>query len=155
MASVKTVNATPKATTAKTSAMAQTLANINSAVVTATSTAQVKKAAVAYTNGVNPLAPANAVGVSFGGSAYNGALPATNPANRGITGTSGATSNGKLYGLGNGKGPRAGHNLLMWQAIGVALANGPTSGTALASAAGSGGAAFVQYAVKNGWLAVA
>jgi len=153
MASVKTVKATtPKATTAKTSAMAQTLASISAAVVTATTTAQVKKAAVAYTDGVNPLAPANATPVLFGGMAYNGALPATNPANRGTTGTSGATASGKVYGLGNGKGPRAGHNLLMWQAVTAAL---PASGADLANAAGSGGAAFVQYAIKNGWLAVA
>jgi hypothetical protein len=55
--------------------------------------------------------------------------------------------------IGNGKGPRTGQNVAYFAAITAALASGPQTASALATAAGAGGAAFVAYAVRAGWLA--
>ena len=119
-----------------------------------TATASVKPVAVTLTNGVNPLAPANAPIVQLGGAAYNGTLPGTNPALRGIVGTPSAKLGNGLT-LGNGKAPRSAHGAVMWQAVCTAIAAGNNTPAQLATAAGSGGAAFVGYCVKNGWLAKA
>ena len=119
-----------------------------------TATAPVKRPAVVLTNGINPLAPANAPVITLGGSAYNGTLPGTNPALRGIVGNPSAKL-GNVLTLGNGKSPRSAHGAVMWQAVLVAIAAGNNTPAQLAQAAGSGGAAFVGYCVKNGWLAKA
>lgn len=121
------------------------------AVNNVTAPAPVKRPPVTLVNGVNPLAPANAPAVQLGGAAYNGTLPATNPALRGQVGTPSAKL-GNLLVLGNGKAPRSAHGAVMWQAVQSALAAGPQSPASLAQVAGSGGAAFISYCVKNGWL---
>ena len=116
--------------------------------------AATKRPAVALVNGLPKDAPTNAVPVTLGGHVYNGNLPATNPALRGVTGTISSKVANTLQ-LGNGKGPRSAHGAVMWQAVQAALVSGKGNATAasLASAAGSGGAAFVAYALRNGWLA--
>ena len=76
---------------------------------------------------------------------FDGSLPATNPANRGTIGNV-KNAAGKLV-AGNGKGPRAGHNLVMFSALLAAL---PCTQAQAAEATGS--AAFVMYAIKHGWV---
>ena len=125
---------------------------VQQAVNNVTATAPVKRPPVTLVNGVNPLAPANTPAVQLGGAAYSGTLPATNPALRGQVGTPSAKLPNLLT-LGNGKAPRSAHGAVMWAAVVTALAAGPQSPATLAAAAGSGGAAFVAYCVKNGWLA--
>lgn len=145
-----------------TNVQANTVAPINNgltalvqqAVANVTATAHVKAPAVTLTNGVNPLAPANAPVVQLGGAAYNGTLPGTNPALRGIVGTPSAKLGNTLV-LGNGKQPRSAHGAVMWQAVCAAIAAGNNAPAQLAQAAGSGGAAFIGYCTKNGWLAKA
>lgn len=127
---------------------------VQQAVTNVTATASVKPVAVTLTNGVNPLAPANAPVVQLGGAAYNGTLPGTNPALRGIVGTPSAKL-GNMLVLGNGKAPRSAHGAVMWAAVVAAITAGNNTPAQLATAAGSGGAAFVGYCVKNGWLAKA
>lgn len=127
---------------------------VQQAVNNVTATAPVKQPAVTLTNGVNPLAPANAPVVQLGGAAYNGTLPGTNPALRGIVGTPSAKLGNTLV-LGNGKQPRSAHGAVMWQAVVAAIAAGNNTPAQLAQAAGSGGAAFIGYCTKNGWLAKA
>lgn len=127
---------------------------VQQAVANVTATASVKPVAVTLTNGINPLAPANAPVVQLGGSAYNGTLPGTNPALRGIVGTPSAKLGNTLT-LGNGKAPRSAHGTVMWAAVVAAIAAGNNTPAQLAMAAGSGGAAFVGYCVKNNWLAKA
>lgn len=124
---------------------------LQQAVANVTATASVKPVAVTLTNGVNPLAPANAPVVQLGGAAYSGTLPGTNPALRGIVGTPSAKLGNGLA-LGNGKSPRSAHGAVMWQAVIAAIAAGNNTPAQLATAAGSGGAAFVAYCVKNNWL---
>ena len=137
-------------------APANTAMQAMAAVVTAAPTppAATKRPAVTLVNGLPKDAPANAVPVTLAGHVYNGNLPATNPALRGVTGTVSSKVANTLQ-IGNGKGPRAGHNVTMWGAVQAALAAGKGTATAasLAAAAGSGGAAFVAYALRNGWLA--
>jgi hypothetical protein len=152
----------PAAVKPATNVQANTVAPINNgltalvqqAVANVTATASIKPVAVTLTNGVNPLAPANAPIVQLGGAAYNGTLPGTNPALRGIVGTPSAKLGNGLT-LGNGKAPRSAHGAVMWQAVCTAIAAGNNTPAQLATAAGSGGAAFVGYCVKNGWLAKA
>lgn len=127
---------------------------VQQAVANVTATASVKPVAVTLTNGVNPLAPANAPVVQLGGAAYSGTLPGTNPALRGIVGTPSAKL-GNVLTLGNGKAPRSAHGAVMWAAVVAAITAGNNTPAQLAQAAGSGGAAFVGYCVKNGWLAKA
>ena len=148
--SAKTATAKTIATKT-TTGLAATAAQVAQTVVAAP-VAAIKKPAIAYANGVSNGAPANAPVVAFGGQPFSGTLPPTNPANRGVVGSVSNKVPGTLV-VGNGKGPRVGHNLTMWGAVQVALATGPQSATALANAAGSGGAAFVAYCVRNGWLA--
>lgn len=125
---------------------------VQQAINNVTAPAPTKQPPVTLTNGVNPLAPANAPVVQLGGTAYTGTLPGTNPALRGIVGTPSAKL-GNVLVLGNGKQPRSAHGAVMWAAVVAALQTGPQSPAQLATAAGSGGAAFVGYCVKNGWLA--
>ena len=125
---------------------------VQQAVANVTATAHVKAPAVTLTNGINPLAPANAPVVQLGGTAYNGTLPGTNPALRGIVGTP-SVKLGNVLVLGNGKAPRSAHGAVMWAAVVAAIAAGNNTPAQLATAAGSGGAAFIGYCVKNGWLA--
>lgn len=127
---------------------------VQQAINNVTATASVKPVAVTLTNGVNPLAPANAPMVQLGGAAYTGTLPGTNPALRGIVGTPSAKLGNTLV-LGNGKQPRSAHGAVMWQAVCAAIAAGNNAPAQLAQAAGSGGAAFISYCCKNGWLAKA
>ena len=134
---------------------AATLAALNGKPPVTSSAAQpVKKPAVVYAAGLAANAPANAPVVTIAGQAFNGALPATNPANRGAVGSVNAKL-GTLT-LGNGKQPKSAHGQLAWQAVTAALAtaNGKATAATLATAAGHGGAAFVGYCVKNGWLAL-
>ena len=136
-------------TAAPTSAMASTLATIAAAPVVANPAAAVKAPAVVYTNGLAPNAPANAVLVAFGGQSWQGTLAATNPAHKGVVGNAkpGTVTLGSKP-----AGPRAGHNVAMFAAIAAVL---PCTSQQAAQAAGSGGAAFVAYAVRCGWLALA
>jgi hypothetical protein len=118
----------------------------NAVTATANAGTLARRPAVAYTNGSVTTATGQMVALQGALATFTGNLPATNPAN------SGKVGNVKVAGqlaLGNGKGPRAGHNLTMWQAIQAAL---PCTSQQAAEVCGS--AAFVQYAVKNGWLAV-
>jgi hypothetical protein len=140
---------TAKQTTAKqaTTGLAAVAANIANAVTaTANAGTLARRPAVAYTNGSVTTATGQTVALQGALATFTGNLPATNPANSGQVGTVKVT--GQLA-LGNGKGPRAGHNLTMWQAIQGALPCTPQQ-----AAETCGSAAFVQYAVKNGWLAV-
>ena len=145
-----------------TNVQANTVAPINNgltalvqqAVANVTAPAPTKPVPVTITNGINPLAPANAPAVQLGGAAYNGTLPGTNPALRGIVGTPSAKLGNTLV-LGNGKQPRSAHGAVMWAAVVAAITAGNNTPAQLATAAGSGGAAFIGYCVKNGWLAKA
>jgi len=150
----KAAPATNKANKPAPTSTAATLAALNGTPPVTSSAAQpVKKPAVVYSAGIAANAPANAPVVTIAGQAFNGALPATNPANRGAVGSVNAKL-GTLT-LGNGKQPKSAHGQLAWQAVTAALAaaNGKATAAALATAAGHGGAAFVGYCVKNGWLA--
>ena len=132
---------------------AATLAALNNVPPVTSSAAQpVKRPAVVYTSGVAAGAPSNAPAVTLGGQPFNGTLPATNPANRGAVGT--VKTPAATLALGNGKQPKSAHGVIMWGAVVAALQAGKGKATAatLASAAGAGGAAFVGYCVKNGWL---
>ncbi len=133
--------------------LANITAPITAVTVTTTTAPQpTKKPAITYVAGHNPLAPENAPVVVIGGQPWEGSLPATNPANRATVGNVSAKVPNKLT-FGNGKSPRSVHGKVAWQAITVALVSGPQSAATLANACGAGGAAFVAYAVRNGWLA--
>lgn len=146
-------NKAEKAAPAPTSTAA-TLAALNSAAPVQAAAQPIKKPAVNYVAGVAAGAPANAPVVTIAGAAYNGALPATNPANRGAVGT--VKNPQAVLMAGNGKGPKVGHNLAYWQAVNAHLAanNGKATAQELANAAGHGGGAFIGYCIKNGWLAI-
>jgi hypothetical protein len=141
--------ATAKQTTAKQpqNGLAAIAAQVATAVTANASAGTVaRRPAIAYTNGSVQTAAGQTVTLHGALASFTGNLPASNPANSGTVGAVKAT--GQLV-IGNGKGPRAGHNLAMWQAIGAAL---PCTPQQAAEVCGS--AAFVTYAVKNGWLAV-
>lgn len=142
-----------KGTPAPTSTAA-TLAALNSAPPVQAAAQPIKKPAVVYVAGVAAGAPANAPVVTIAGTAYNGALPATNPANRGAVGS--VKNPQATLTAGNGKGPKSAHGLAAWQAVNAHLAanNGKATAQELANAAGHGGGAFIGYCVKNGWLAI-
>ena len=138
---------TPATSTAAILAVANAIPPVQSAAQ------PVKKPAVVYVNGIAAGAPANAPAVSIAGTAYNGALPATNPANRGAVGT--VKNPNAILVAGNGKQPKSAHGATAFAAVLAALATGKGSATAqaLANAAGHGGGAFIAYCLKNGWLA--
>ena len=127
--------------------VAQQVANAVTANVTAGTVA--RRPAVAITNGqvqVQTKQGVQTVAITgaFGQAA---SLPATNPALRGAVGT---VKNGHaMLNIGNGKGPRTGANLTAWQVVTGAL---PCTAQQAANAIGSGGAAFVAYAVKRGFF---
>ena len=145
-------NATTTTKTAKPAKQAQSgLATIatqvaNAVTANASAGTVARRPAIAYTNGAVQTAAGQTVQLHGALASFTGNLPASNPANSGQVGAVKVTG---MLALGNGKGPRAGHNLAMWQAIGAAL---PCTPQHAASVCGS--AAFVAYAVKNGWLAV-
>lgn len=129
------------------------LATANSTPPVQSAAQPVKKPAVVYVNGVAAGAPANAPAVTIAGAAYNGVLPATNPANRGAVGT--VKNPNAVLVAGNGKQPKSAHGQAAFAAVTAALVAGKGQATAqtLANEAGHGGGAFIGYCLKNGWLA--
>ena len=147
MANATTTTKATKPVKPAQSGLAATVAQVANAVTANASAGTVaRRPAIAYTNGSVQTAAGQTVTLHGALASFTGNLPASNPANSGAVGA--VKANGQLA-IGNGKGPRAGHNLAMWQAIQAAL---PCTPQHAASVCGS--AAFVQYAIKNGWLAV-
>jgi hypothetical protein len=147
MANTKAATTSAAPTKPAQSGLAATVAQVANAVTANSAAGTVaRRPAVAYTNGAVQTAAGQTVQLHGALATFTGNLPASNPANSGQVGA--VKVAGTLV-IGNGKGPRAGHNLAMWQAIGAAL---PCTPQHAASVCGS--AAFVAYAVKNGWLAV-
>lgn len=142
-----TKGATKTNTPAPTSS-AGLLAAANSNPVTTSAAQPIKKPAVVYVAGVAANAPANAPVVTLAGQAFNGALPASNPSNRGAVGT--VKNPNAVLVAGNGKAPKSAHGAAMFAAVVAAL---PATAQTLANAAGHGGGAFIGYCLKNGWLA--
>lgn len=129
------------------------LATANSTPPVQSAAQPIKKSAVVYSAGVAAGAPANAPVVTIAGQAFSGALPATNPGNRGTVGT--VKNPNAVLVAGNGKQPKSAHGAAMFAAVLAALVTGKGQATAqtLANAAGSGGGAFIGYCLKAGWLA--
>ena len=145
--SAKASKQTKTETAVQTNGLAAIAAQVATA-VTANSAAGTlaRRPAVAYTNGQVQTANGQTVALQGALATFTGNLPASNPANAGKVG---AVKVAGTLAIGNGKGPRAGHNLTMWQAIQGAL---PCTPQQAAEVCGS--AAFVAYAIKGGWLAV-
>jgi hypothetical protein len=143
----KKVEAVVTENAAATSGLAAIAAQVANAVTANAAAGTVaRRPAVAYTNGQVAMPNGTTVALHGALATFTGNLPASNPANTGKVGTAKA---GQLQ-AGNGKAPRAGHNLTMYAAIVAAL---PCTAQQAAEACGS--AAFVNYAVKKGWFATA
>lgn len=128
--------------------LAAIAAQISNAVEASVSAGTVaRRAAVEYTNGTVSTADGRTVKLAGALADWNGKLPATNPANKGSVGT--VKQAGRMVTVGNGRAPRSQHGAAMFAAVCSAL---PCTAERAAEVAGSGGAQFISYALKNGWL---